>query len=79
METNQYAVNVHLKIKNKMKTTAEIHLTVMCDCPHCKSYINIYSDLSGQCINIFEYANTEDEVDVKCPECKKYFDVEIQY
>jgi len=59
------------------KTEAEIHLSVMCDCPHCNEYINLYSYLSGRCIDIYKYAELKWEIDVVCPECKKGFEVTL--
>lgn len=59
------------------KTEADIHLTVMCDCPHCREYINLYSQLSGECIDIFKYAGLKWEIEVSCPECKKRFEVTL--
>lgn len=59
------------------KTEAEIHLSVKCDCPYCEGYIDLYSDLSGQCIDIFEYAESKWPVEVTCPECHRSFEVRL--
>lgn len=61
-----------------MKTEAEIHLSVMCDCPHCNEYINLYSDLSGQCIDIFDYADSGHTIEVECPVCENSFEVKLK-
>lgn len=57
------------------RTEADIHLTVMCDCPHCGEYIDLYSELSGDCIDIYQYAEWKEPIEVSCTECKKTFEV----
>lgn len=62
-----------------MKTAeAKIHLEVMCECPHCNKYVNLYSYLSGQVIDIFKYADNGWDIDVICSECRESFEIIIK-
>lgn len=61
-----------------MKTVnSKIFIELHCMCPHCNAYLDYFDYIANHlCLNVFD--NVGQIFDVKCPECDKKFDIEIE-
>lgn len=69
-----------MDIKNR---TATWNIELMCDCPHCKEYVNLlnYCDFwDDRQLDICEWGTDRStNVEVICPECEEEFVVDLEY